>query len=234
MTKFKEAYYFSHDANARNDERLIKLRAKYDWNGYGLYWAIVEKMREATKYKLEYNIQNIAYDLHYSVEKIQELLKDCFEWKLFTQKKGYFWSDSLIRRMKKLDDRRKEWSEAGKIGAKRRWHKSADKPIDKPIAVKEIKESKPTIDVITVYFKELNASTLEAQKFFDYFESNGWKIGGKAPMKNWKAAVRNWIRRLPVSSVRPKEVIVMPKREEVSAEGLKEIRKLVAGITNKE
>lgn len=43
------------------------------------------------------------------------------------------------------------------------------------------------------YFCELNRPD-EAQKFFDYFSSNGWKVGGKAPMKDWKAAARNWIR----------------------------------------
>jgi hypothetical protein len=33
---------------------------------------------------------------------------------------------------------------------------------------------------------------IEAQKFFNYYESNGWKVG-KNPMKNWKAAANNWI-----------------------------------------
>ena len=32
----------------------------------------------------------------------------------------------------------------------------------------------------------------EAQKFFNYYESNGWKVG-KNPRKNWKAAENNWI-----------------------------------------
>ena len=47
-------------------------------------------------------------------------------------------------------------------------------------------------DVI-LYFEELKESN-QAESFFDYFESNGWKVGGKAPMKNWKASARNWIR----------------------------------------
>ena len=36
---------------------------------------------------------------------------------------------------------------------------------------------------------------LEAEKFIDHFSSNGWKVGGKAPMKDWEASVRNWVRR---------------------------------------
>lgn len=31
----------------------------------------------------------------------------------------------------------------------------------------------------------------EAEKFWDFYESNGWKVG-KNPMKDWKAAARNW------------------------------------------
>ena len=41
-----EAYYFSHDSNARNDEKVLMLRAKHGWEGYGLYWALVEMMFE--------------------------------------------------------------------------------------------------------------------------------------------------------------------------------------------
>ena len=33
---------------------------------------------------------------------------------------------------------------------------------------------------------------IEAEKFFNYYESNGWKVG-KNSMKNWKAAANNWI-----------------------------------------
>ncbi|MGV2332942.1 MAG UNVERIFIED_CONTAM: hypothetical protein LVR18_02030 [Planctomycetaceae bacterium] len=44
----------------------------------------------------------------------------------------------------------------------------------------------------------------DAAAFFDHFEANGWKVGGKAPMKDWKAAVRNWVRREPQFSGGPR------------------------------
>lgn len=34
----------------------------------------------------------------------------------------------------------------------------------------------------------------EAEKCYDYYEANGWKVGGRAPMKDWRAALRNWKR----------------------------------------
>jgi hypothetical protein len=51
----------------------------------------------------------------------------------------------------------------------------------------------PSFDAVVLFFKEKNKTDLEAQKFFNHFESNGWLVGGKAKMKNWHAAARNWI-----------------------------------------
>ena len=31
------------------------------------------------------------------------------------------------------------------------------------------------------------------EKFYNYFESNGWLVGGRSKMKNWKAAANNWM-----------------------------------------
>jgi len=57
---------------------------------------------------------------------------------------------------------------------------------------------KPTEFELSGYFLELgcNNPKTESEKFFDYFDSVGWKIGGKAPMKDWKATVRTWVRRI--------------------------------------
>lgn len=33
----------------------------------------------------------------------------------------------------------------------------------------------------------------EAQKFFNHYSANGWRIGGRTPMENWKPAAENWI-----------------------------------------
>ena len=46
----------------------------------------------------------------------------------------------------------------------------------------------PTVDEIEEFASENN---LSLDGFFDYYESNGWKVG-KNKMKNWKAAARGW------------------------------------------
>ena len=45
------------------------------------------------------------------------------------------------------------------------------------------------------YSKEIGWGTADAESAFDYYESNGWKIGGKTPVKDWRACARNCQRR---------------------------------------
>ncbi len=51
----------------------------------------------------------------------------------------------------------------------------------------------PPLEFVKIYFDEKNFPAIEAEKFFNYFESNGWLVGGRAKMKDWKAAARNWM-----------------------------------------
>jgi hypothetical protein len=51
---------------------------------------------------------------------------------------------------------------------------------------------KPTIDEIKQYCEE-RKNNVDAETFYDFYESKGWKIG-KNVMKDWKASVRTWER----------------------------------------
>lgn len=54
---------------------------------------------------------------------------------------------------------------------------------------------KPSFDMMKAYGKALQMPDVEIEKCFDYYESNGWKVG-RNPMQNWQAAMRNWKRNL--------------------------------------
>jgi len=49
---------------------------------------------------------------------------------------------------------------------------------------------KPSVDEIRAYCNQ-RSNNIDPQRFYDYYESNGWKVGRNA-MKDWKAAVRTW------------------------------------------
>ena len=84
-----------------------------------------------------------------------------------------------------------------------------EKEIDssaKSTTTKRKRFEKPTLSQITQYCLERN-NNVNAEQFFDYYESNGWKVG-KNSMKDWKAAVRTWERseyRKPNSKKNSKE-----------------------------
>lgn len=46
----------------------------------------------------------------------------------------------------------------------------------------------PSIDEVKIFFE----NDIEADKYFNYYSSKGWVVGNKSPMKDWKAAARNW------------------------------------------
>jgi hypothetical protein len=50
----------------------------------------------------------------------------------------------------------------------------------------------PTVEEVSAYCQE-RKNGVDAQRFVDYYSSNGWKVGKNA-MKDWKAAVRTWER----------------------------------------
>ena len=76
----------------------------------------------------------------------------------------------------------------------------------KSTTTKRKRFEKPSISDIKQYCMERN-NNIDASQFFDYYESNGWKVG-KNSMKDWKAAVRTWERseyRKPNSKKNSKE-----------------------------
>ena len=54
---------------------------------------------------------------------------------------------------------------------------------------------RPTRSDWLAYSKEIGWGTTDAESAFDYYESNGWKIGGKTAVKDWRACARNCQRR---------------------------------------
>lgn len=61
-----------------------------------------------------------------------------------------------------------------------------------PKAQTNTKFLQPTVEEIRDYCRT-RGNCVDAERFYDYYASNGWKVG-KNPMKDWKAAVRTWER----------------------------------------
>lgn len=92
--------YFSHDSNARHDPKHLKLRIKHGWKGYGMYWAILEIMRDQEDYKLNQDdVESLSLEFNTSVEEMVEFITDCIDYKLFNTDGEKIWSDTFLKRM---------------------------------------------------------------------------------------------------------------------------------------
>ena len=50
-----------------------------------------------------------------------------------------------------------------------------------------------SVGEVRAYFELHDQTAIEAARFYNYFSSVGWVVGGRRPMKDWQAAARNWI-----------------------------------------
>lgn len=62
----------------------------------------------------------------------------------------------------------------------------------------------PTRDEAREFAEELGMPASEGDAFVDHFSSNGWKVSGKAPMRDWRASMRNWRRNWAAGSFAPR------------------------------
>lgn len=135
-TNEKDAYFFSHDCNARNDPKILALRSIYGAEGYGVYFMLIEILREQPEYKLpitKYIWNTLAMQMQMEASKLEQIITDCCtEFSdggnntLLVNDGEYLYSASLLRRMGKVDDISKLRREA----AKKRWENQPCKVSD--------------------------------------------------------------------------------------------------------
>ena len=140
--QIKSTNYFSHDSNARNDEKLVRLRMRHGAAGYGVYFMLLERLREEADYMSAKDYNMIAFDLRVDAAIVKSVVED-FGLFTFTDDGKCFYSESFTRRMDIKDTLRRQRSEGGKIGMKNRWKKEQGKQ-DKEVKPQPKAASAPT------------------------------------------------------------------------------------------
>lgn len=85
----KETFYFRHDYNARNDSKILELRAEFGYEGYGVYWAVIETLAEGSDGMLNGRaIARLSVGLGVPKEKLQAVLDACLRSGLLKQDAG--------------------------------------------------------------------------------------------------------------------------------------------------
>lgn len=63
------------------------------------------------------------------------------------------------------------------------------------VAARKPEATPSSLETVVTYGKTIRLTTTECEKFYDHFTANGWRQGGRTPIKDWQAALRNWKRR---------------------------------------
>ena len=110
--------YFNHDSTARNDYRIIKMRAKLGYEGYGIFWAVLEMLfTEENKLCIE-DFETLAFGLQCDPGILRQVIED---FDLFIIEKTCFYSRRLNSQIEEINNK----SNKAKENAKKRWNATA-------------------------------------------------------------------------------------------------------------
>jgi len=122
----KDAYYFFHDSNARNDPKILAMRSVYGAEGYGWYWMLIEIFRDDSVYKIpmnKYTYPTLAMQLHCDCNTIEKYVDDCCtsfvdsHGSLLAKNDEFLWSPAFLKRMSLVDGKRNK----NRNAANKRW-----------------------------------------------------------------------------------------------------------------
>jgi hypothetical protein len=202
----KDAYWFRHDANARNDIKIIELRSLHGYEGYGLYFGILEVMREQAHYAIPENkIGMVSVALGESAAKVKEVIEDCVSVGLFERNDGLIYSPSFLDRMSKWEDMKNRNESNGSKGGRPKRNPS-DNPNNNPLKTqnkpsieedikgedskKQSPHERPTIEQCVQASQMKGFSAKQGEAYFHFRERDGWttvrgKEGNRFPIENW-------------------------------------------------
>ena len=109
----KDAFYFRHDANSRNDERILELRAAHGMAGYGIFWSLIEMMRESENFSIMRSLcVGTAFALHIDRETLNKVIDICIRVGLFIENGDIISSKRLDREMSAMESKSKKASQS--------------------------------------------------------------------------------------------------------------------------
>jgi hypothetical protein len=123
MAKEKDSKWFRHDGDALEDPKIMMLVTQFGWEGFGLYWMLIQRLVLQPDYTLPvFLIDSISRLAGVSAEKIEAIIT---KFGLFKVENDAFFSPSLIRRMEIFEIRK----EINTQNAKKRWALEKQKQI---------------------------------------------------------------------------------------------------------
>lgn len=194
----KDAYYFSHDANARNDQKMLAVRMKHGLLGYAIFFCLIEILRESKGYKIKPDWEALAYDLRTDAQAVVDVASN---YGLFMFDGDFMYSESLLKRMKELDEKRERKSQAGRIGGLASANKRST-TVQRPSSIK-VNESKvlkrytPTHQTTEEFINSLktNSAYTHINLGAELAKMDAWLLT-RPGRKKTKRFVLNWLNKI--------------------------------------
>jgi hypothetical protein len=173
-TKLKGSFYFPHDYNARNDDKILEIRAKYGNEGYALFFYCLETMVErGDGYIIGGLLGGLSLGYGVAMGWLSDFLDFCVKIDAFRKDETGYYSERIVDHL----NQRKMFSDKGKEGADKRWKNRGAIPL--PIAGamqrkgKERKEDTKYIEeasqVIETYNQERKKNITTSRAWLDNF-----------------------------------------------------------------
>jgi hypothetical protein len=163
-----KSYYFQHDFNAAQDEKILYLRSKYGMEAYGLYWYFIELLHQSPNSKLKCKlIDGISYQLNIDIDKLLQFYNTCIDTELFVTDGEFYWSQRVLENKEIQDEKRKSKSFAGKKGMEKRWGSNSYNTIiteNNNCITENNKRKESKVKEIKINNKELFINNIEEYK----------------------------------------------------------------------
>lgn len=161
----KDAFYFPHDSNAKDDPKCVLLIEQLGLEGYGIYWVLIEVLREQPNYRYPMKlIPALARRYNTTVEKVKTVVAS---YGLFNvENDEFFFSESLERRMLPLEEKRNRMAELGRKSAEARKLIVQRTFSARSTYVQPVKKSKEEKSINKESRKKVELSLPDRQKLF--------------------------------------------------------------------
>jgi hypothetical protein len=191
----KDTFYFSHDYNARNDEKIKRLIRKHGMQGYGVFWSIVEDLyNNANALRMDY--EGIAYDLRSDSDLVASVVND---FDLFIFNGDYFGSNSVQERLEQRNDK----SAKARKSASYRWENANAMQTQSDSNAKKERKGKE------IKGKEIKEINISFDIFWDLYDK---KVGDKEKLKKKWDSMKDDDRSSIIEYI-PKYKLIQPEKK---------------------
>ncbi len=171
-----ESSWFKHDSNARHDIKIQYLRSVHGNAGYGMFWMLIEIMRDSNDYCLKYNQMTfVALSREFDLTEVEtrSFIDFCINTELLTKDNGIIYSESLLKRLDKLEERKRQLKLNGMKGGRPRKEQQEQAPeatsqpeleLDKPKKEKPVRTKNATVAQYSVEVNQLTDLLVEKIK----------------------------------------------------------------------